>query len=136
MDEYISWTPDLAVHVDTIDEQHQQLYRKMNDVIVATLKGEGKQEIGNFVGFLRDYTIVHFRDEEDLMTRHAYPGLDAQKKAHQYFTEEVDQMVSQVHAGEVDSQMVSAVITKLGDWFSNHIRSMDKQLGQFMKDKG
>ncbi|MFC1835880.1 bacteriohemerythrin [Thermodesulfobacteriota bacterium] len=135
MKQYIKWTPRLAVNVDKIDDQHKELYSRMNDVVIAVMDGKGKDEISGFTRFLAEYTRTHFGDEEALMTQHKYPGYDAQRSAHIEFTKEVDKMRSQVDSGEITSDLVVDVVKKLGDWFSDHIGKMDKALGQYLKGK-
>lgn len=133
MAEWIRWTPDLAVHVEKIDDQHKELYRRMNDLIEAVMAGRGKDEIARFAGFLVEYTDFHFRDEETVMQAKNYPGYHAQKSAHDYFRAEVAKSADRVRGGEATSELVVKVVEDLRDWFSGHIRKMDVELGKFIQ---
>jgi hemerythrin len=132
----IEWTPDLAVHVPVIDDQHKELYSRMNDLCNAIMEGKGRHEVGSFVRYLSDYTIFHFEDEEALMREHAYSGLDAQRASHRIFRERVQKMLAQVDSGDAGSDLVVDVVNQMKDWFSNHIRTLDKRLGEFLKADG
>ncbi len=135
MKEFMVWNSSLTVYVDKIDDQHKELFRKMNEFMNAVVAGKGKQELRDFAGFAVDYTDFHFRDEEALMLKHNYPGYDAQKKAHDYFRNEITQMKGRVDIGEVTSEMVISVVQKMGDWLLEHIRRMDTEMGKYVKNR-
>ncbi|MEW6351657.1 MAG: bacteriohemerythrin [Thermodesulfobacteriota bacterium] len=132
----MTWTPDLSVHVDKIDDQHKELFQRFGQIEDAIWDGRGKDEVGEIINFMTDYTIFHFGDEEAIMKQHNYPGYAAQKQAHEYFTTEVRQMKARFDAGEITSGLVVEVIDTLGGWFKNHIKIMDKELGTFLQGKG
>ena len=60
MADLFTWTPDLSVHVQEIDDQHQELFRKFNEVGEAVWDGRGKDEIGKLIDFLADYLVLFF----------------------------------------------------------------------------
>jgi hemerythrin len=128
----IEWTPDLAVHVPAIDDQHKELYSRMNDLCNAIMEGKGRHEVGSFVRYLSEYTTFHFEDEEAIMREHAYPGYDAQRAAHRLFRERVQKMAAQAGSEAIPSDLVVTVVNEMKDWFSNHIRILDKRLGEFL----
>ena len=82
------------------------------------------------------YTTFHFEAEEALMRQHEYPGYDAQRAAHRLFREKVGKMAVQADADVIDSDLVVTVVTEMKNWFSNHIRTMDKQIGDFIAAAG
>lgn len=133
MKNLIEWTPDLAVHVPVIDGQHRELYSRMNDLCNAIMQGKGRHEVGSFIRYLSEYTTFHFEDEEALMREHAYPGYDAQRAAHSLFRERVQKLAAQADSDAVASDLVVAVVNEMKDWFSNHIRTLDKRFGEFLK---
>ena len=95
MKNLIEWTPDLAVDVPVIDDQHKELYSRMNDLCNAIMEGKGRNEVGSFVRYLSEYTTFHFEAEEALMRQYEYPGYDAQRAAHRLFRERVRKMAAQ-----------------------------------------
>jgi len=135
MADLFTWTPDLSVHVQAIDDQHQELFRKFNQVGEAVWDGRGKEEIGKLIDFLADYVVTHFRDEEAIMQEHGYPGYQTQKKAHDDFVVEVNDMKSRLAAGDVTSDLIVSVVTKLGEWLRNHIKGLDRELGEYIVSK-
>ncbi len=131
----IAWTPDLSVNNEKIDEQHQELFKRFNQVGEAIWDGKGRDEIGTMIGFMSEYVDKHFGDEEALMTAHNYPGYGAQKAAHDDFVRQVAEMRAKFDSGEVTSEFVVEVVTKLGDWFKNHIRKLDTELGSYIAER-
>lgn len=79
---------------------------------------------------LRDYTELHFSEEEALMERIHYPELPSQKRAHAAF---VDRLVN-IDLDEMedldDNQQVYLLdlIQFLLNWLANHILACDKKL--------
>jgi hemerythrin len=133
---FIEWTSGLAVHVPVIDDQHKELYCRMNDLCNAIMHGKGRDEVGSFVRYLSDYTTFHFKDEENLMREHAYPGYDVQRAAHRLFRERVQKMATQADSEAIASDLVVTVVNEMKDWFSHHIRTLDKRLGEFLQAAG
>ncbi|MHB9035807.1 MAG: hemerythrin domain-containing protein, partial [Armatimonadota bacterium] len=56
----VQWTPDLAVGVREIDDQHRELFKRVNDLLEAMSKGKGRDEIAKVVAFLGNYVVTHF----------------------------------------------------------------------------
>ena len=136
MKNLIEWTPDLAVDVPVIDDQHKELYSRMNALCNAIMEGKGRNEVGSFVRYLSEYTTFHFEAEEALMRQHEYPGYDAQRAAHRLFRERVGKMAAQADSDVIPSGLVVSVVEEMKNWFSNHIRTLDKQIGDFLSASG
>lgn len=135
MADWVSWTEDLTVHVQKIDEQHKELIKRFNQLGEAVWDGKGKEAVGEMVRFLAEYTVKHFSDEEELMKIYAYPKIETHKRAHKNFVEEVSSLVNDLQSRDYDSAFVISVVNKLGDWTRIHIRVMDKELGLHIKAK-
>ncbi|MBI5248362.1 MAG: hemerythrin family protein [Desulfomonile tiedjei] len=128
---YFAWKPALSVFVEAIDNQHKELYRRLDRFMDSVLRGEGKQEVGQILKFLIDYCVVHFGTEELYMEKHGYPGYPAHKKAHERLTLDVLNIQRQIEEG-ITSQHIISLINQLGDWVTEHIEKMDKELGAYL----
>ena len=131
----IQWTPDLAVGVDKIDDQHKKLFQAADDLAEAMWSGKGAEEVSKTIRFLIEYTHYHFRDEEATMTQESYPGLAEQQRAHTKFTDDMGALGDKLEAGSVTSSDAIQVLTTACNWFREHIKVMDKALGDFLKEK-
>lgn len=132
MADWIAWNDDLLVNIVQIDDQHRELFRRFNVLGDAVWDGKGKQVIGETLDFLAEYTVQHFNAEEELMREYQYPALITHKKAHDNFVQEVQAFINDFASKDVDSGLIISVVNKLGDWTRNHIRRMDKELGEFI----
>jgi hemerythrin len=135
MSDWFLWTPDLSVHVEKIDAQHRELFRRFNILAEAAFDGKGKEAIGESLQFLADYTIEHFGDEETFMKTYQFPDYTAHKQIHDAFVQDVKQFISSFESEQVTSNLVANVVQTLGDWTRDHIKGMDQQLGAFLQDK-
>jgi hemerythrin len=129
---YFAWKPALSVFVEAIDNQHRELYRRLDRFLDSVLKGEEKQEVGQILKFLIDYCVVHFGTEELYMQKHDYPGYAGHKKAHERLTNDVLNIQHQMEEG-ITSQHVVTLINQLGGWVTEHIEKMDKELGAYLR---
>jgi len=131
MTTFIAWKPSLSVFVDEIDDQHKQLYVRMNAFLESVIRGDGKQEVGQTLKFLIDYCVVHFSTEERYMKRHDYPAYPTHKQAHKDLTASVLEIKQEIEQG-LTSQHIIALVNRLGAWVKDHIEKMDKDLGVYL----
>jgi hemerythrin len=132
MADWISWTPDLMLNVQAIDDQHRELIKRFNDLGEAVWDGKGKEEIVRIIDFVSEYTVFHFAAEETLMRNHGFPEYQGHKKAHDNLVEEVVRFRSGLEKTDAKSELVIAVVGRLGEWTREHIRKMDKELAKFL----
>jgi hemerythrin-like metal-binding protein len=79
------WKNSYAVGNDLIDNQHRELFAMTDDLVDAIRRRKGSagpDACARAVTFLKDYTVKHFSDEEDLQAALGYAGLTIHKKAH------------------------------------------------------
>lgn len=131
----IQWTPNLAVGIEQIDNQHKELYRCVNQLLDACNQGKGRQVLGEAVDFLERYVITHFRDEEALMQRFAYPKYNEQKTAHNLFINKIAEIKKTFEKEGSSINVIVITNQTVVEWLNNHISKMDTQLGAFLKDK-
>ena len=58
------WKDSYRLGVERIDQQHMELFRMTEDLVNAVKAGAGVEEYQKALGFLKDYVVYHFRDEE------------------------------------------------------------------------
>ncbi len=133
--EHISWTEDLAVGVEAVDDQHKQFFKAANNLAEAMWEGRTKEEVGRTLDFLTEYAALHFHDEETLMTKYQYPQLTAQQSAHIAFNNQMKDLQNRYRSGESASTIAIELLNGACDWFRNHIRLMDKPMGEFVQSK-
>lgn len=127
------WTPNLAVGVELIDEQHKICFEKAEKLFEAGKNKHAKEYIGELLDFLDDYTKKHFADEEKYMLRIHYPKYDEQKKAHAGFLAELTKLRNAYKASGGDLLVIMNANMLVLNWLTEHISNMDKKIGQFAK---
>lgn len=130
----LQWTDDLATNVGEIDLQHKALIKKINDLLSACSEQKGTEEIKTFLQFLTGYVIVHFADEERLMTEQHFPGAGAHRLEHRDFRERLARLREEYQAGMHDAVLAEAVWTA-GQWFIEHIKRTDLALAGFIRGR-
>lgn len=131
----VQWNQNLAVGVADIDGQHKELFKRINDLLDALSQGKGKQELGNTLKFLEEYTRTHFSAEEKLMTKHSYPGLATQKAEHSKFMNDLADLHREFEATGASLPLLIQVQKRTVEWLVTHISRMDKELGKFLNEK-
>ncbi len=118
-----------------IDGQHTELFGRVNNLLKALTLAKGKEQAGDTVKFLESYVNVHLSTEEDFMVKYNYPGYPPHKTAHTIFTNNVLSLKKEFEEKGPTLHLAVTVRELVGDWFMNHIRTVDMQYVPFLKDK-
>ncbi len=131
----IQWTEDLSVGVNSIDNQHQELFSQINRLLDACNQGRGKQVIGEVFKFLEDYVVTHFNNEEFYMQKYNYPQYREHKEFHAQFIQKMGEMKKLLEEEGPGPHIVIMTNQVVVSWLNAHIRNVDKKLGAFLKEK-
>lgn len=128
----IVWDPGLAIGVPSIDAQHRELFHRIDRLLEAAATRTTATEVGALLDYLGDYVREHFRTEEELMERLAFPGRAEHGAEHLAFARELVGLREE-HAREGGSAaLVVRVTSRATGWLRDHIYRADKQLGAFV----
>lgn len=117
-----------------IDGQHQELLRRVDDLLKGAKAKKGSEEIGKLMWFLKKYVRRHFRDEEKLQRAAGYPGYVAHKAQHDMFFREV-QRLEALHAEQGENTlMIVAAIHAMCEWLRSHFNRMDRDLIEYLRE--
>lgn len=131
----IVWTHDLATQVEEIDNQHKELFRRISALLDGCREGRGKEEVRNVIGFLEEYVVAHFGEEEQYMERYQYPERQDHKARHREFIENFAELKKQFDAEGPGVHIVISTNQIVVEWLRTHIRRVDKALGTFLQAK-
>ncbi len=132
----ITWTNDLFVGIELIDEQHKMLIKHLNDLSQALSSQQGPTKIATTLNFLIDYTHFHFTEEEKHMEANGWPELENHKKMHAAFKTTLANMEEDLKEEGATQALADSIDTLLVKWLFEHIRQVDVAFGQFLKKKG
>jgi hemerythrin len=127
----LQWTTALSVGVPQIDAQHQELFRRADRLLEAMIARD-RTEAGRLIGFLREYALVHFGAEEELMRERRFPGYEVHKAEHDAFAAELEGLAA-LHATDgPTAALVLHLERRVCDWLRGHVTFTDVALGRFL----
>jgi len=130
----IEWTQALAVGVPEIDAQHQELFRRAEQLIVA-FRGGDRSEVPPLVRYLSEYATEHFASEERFMREIGFPGLEGHRAAHETFRAGLAEVTSDFERKGATALVALTVHNWLSDWLRRHVSGLDVEIGKFADAK-
>ncbi len=130
----LEWTNDLSVGVQSIDEQHRELFGLLNQFHQVSSEEADEALFREVVGELIDYTKIHFAFEETLLHKHEYPELDGHKLAHRGLANQVHRYATTANFGA--GPLAAELYLFLKTWLNGHIRGSDKRYATHLRDRG
>ena len=119
----IRWQDKYALGVVEIDEQHRKLFEIAGE-IEALLNDDfitdKYDDIVAILGELKDYTIQHFKDEEEFMLSNKFPMFLTHKMMHNDFVEKIES----IDLSKVDNEQnlyLKEILNFVGEWLVEHI---------------
>lgn len=124
----IKWKDDYNLGVKQIDEQHEKLF-EIADRAFKLLKNDFVMDkydkIIEILVELKEYTIFHFKSEEDYMLNIGYKNFLSHKVEHENFIQEINN----INLDDIDldqDESVRKILDFIVDWIDKHILSQDK----------
>ena len=121
-----NWSENYEVGNHEIDHHHKELFQ-LTSLLDLAIQTNDATYLDKIISFLEHYVVDHFQEEETLMKKHNFKGLDFHQQEHQQFRENVntlrkhfDQMVSKTH--------IIFSIRRVMDDLICHIISVDSQI--------
>jgi hemerythrin-like metal-binding protein len=129
MADFMPWRPTYSVGDDSIDAQHKQIVRLINELyFILHARAEGnRKKVREVLDQLVRYTVTHFQHEEQVLQKCGYPDLENHKALHVQLKRRTAAMRSSINLiTERD------MLGYLKDWWSNHILEQDKSYEPFI----
>lgn len=126
----IQWKESYSIGVEAIDEQHKKLFAIANQayqLLKNELLFDKYDRIITIMEELRDYTVYHFRFEEEYMASIGYRKLLSHKVIHDDFIAKI-QEVNLDNVDENQDQYLTEILDFVVQWIEQHILGMDKHI--------
>lgn len=126
------FTDEFKTGIPLVDEEHKTLFDiigKIYKTIETELVHDKFDLILDILDELKEYTQVHFADEENYMREIGYDGLAYQEILHQNFIDKLNEL----DLDDVDDNQEEYLYDFLGflqNWLVNHILKVDKLIPQ------
>ncbi|MGQ1890731.1 bacteriohemerythrin [Thermophagus sp. OGC60D27] len=126
----IKWKSDYSVNQPNIDQEHQSLFRMLNQFYQGIKDGSSKERLAQLIKGLLEYAQNHFSHEERFMQSIGYPRLQTHRKEHHAFIQKVNEFYDKYSSGRL---ILSLEVTGfIKDWITNHILNEDKKYADFV----
>ena len=129
----IQWEESLRLGVSNIDDQHKEIFTFFGKLSNAIQDGKGSDEVIELLNFLNNYSTNHFIDEEELMERYKYDGLEEQRQHHSLFKENIASITKLLGNTKPSNEIAFKVDATLIRYFISHIRVLDGKMIEFIK---
>ena len=131
----LEWNNSLEIGHENIDNQHKELMDRINYFFDSIDSGTGKEEVLRTLDFLEKYTNKHFYDEEEIQRNYNYPKYKDQCIQHQVFRNQLQDIRYMCDKYGVTGAITNYMQQKIVDFWEYHINNLDKDLGQYLKEK-
>jgi hemerythrin len=125
----LAWMPEYSVGIEAIDEQHQMLFRLLNDLSESIEKKDAVDTV-YLVSKMQAYAIFHFSTEERLMDKYGYPEFSTHKEEHETFQARIRDFESQIKNDKL--LLAQKIRDYIADWIVKHLIGTDKKLAPFL----
>jgi hemerythrin len=128
----LQWTSTLSVGVPEIDEQHRELFRRIDRLLDAMLH-QDRSEAGRMIDFLRGFVVEHFAAEERLMVEVTYPDAEQHVREHRTFASTLADLDAEFAAHGATASVVFKLEKQVVGWLADHVYFTDVALGRYVQ---
>ena len=124
------WKEEYKVGIDKIDEQHRQLFDKIEQLLEIAKSGDkrsNQQKCMEIIDFLVDYTVFHFNTEEALQRERKYVSYAQHVKIHTEFKNTV-QAYKELLGKDFTAKTLKSFIGTMLAWLVNHVCVCDRKI--------
>lgn len=126
------WSDAYCIGIPEVDQQHRGFFEAAHRLHDQILNCSGEEGVEDAIAFLRDYAGRHFETEEELMRRHAFPGLEAHLRLHDAFFESLDQLTYDLEVCGPSQHLADRALEVVQDWLIDHILDEDQQYAPYV----
>lgn len=127
------WNDSYKTGHNLVDKQHQGLFKMVNELHHAILNDQAHAILTPTFEKLARYTVEHFRCEEELMDKYAYPAKAAHKQKHDELTKEVKELVEKFRTGK--AVLTMTLSNFLAKWLRQHIKEDDMTFVKYVQSR-
>lgn len=134
------WKEKYKIGITAIDQQHEELFRRVADFVQA-IRQEGRWEekidkVKDTMAFLQEYVVTHFNYEEKYQQKLGYPDWEEHRRIHEAFKADVQNMAQEFAATGYHEDAVQKLAGKLLAWLINHVVAADQKMAQYVTEQG
>ncbi len=130
---YIKWDESLSVGIQEIDDQHKELFDRINHLLRTIGEQHAQGELKKTLDFMEEYALLHFGAEEEQMILTNYGGYGEHKGQHDHMRDEITGLRARLAREGPNEKLLVYAQELLVDWLQRHIRSIDMKMARHLK---
>jgi hemerythrin len=129
----LNWNQSLATGNVAIDRQHQELFSRMEKLLLVVQGSNQPRDISDAISFLENYVFRHFHAEEKIQIANHYPDYESHKNQHREFLITIANLRKELNDDGSNVALLLKSIAIIGNWITNHVNQRDKDLAAFLR---
>jgi hemerythrin len=124
------WNDSMATGVDSLDNQHKEMFLMVAKLKEAIDQDKNRAEIGRILDALARFAMRHFAEEELWMEKQHCPSAEANKQSHDGLLEKFDVFRERYAEHGAKNTMVVNFHDTLSRWMMKHVTDVKTQLSE------
>lgn len=125
-----SWSPQYLIGHETIDSEHQELFRLINTFHDQWINRREQQEIAKVLNQLVAYAQQHFQHEEAIMQQHGYPLLGDHQLIHEIMVDNIFKLRQSLETQDLRLEIDTMNFVR--SWLVDHVANHDFLFRNFL----
>ena len=130
--EKIIWSDDFSIGNTDIDIVHKDWVNIYNDLIEYTESKGNREAFAMILTKMTEYSLMHFKKEEEYMQKMNYPDLADHKRHHKDYIYKV--AMYNIDLLGVNPPSKNEIISFIDNWLIDHILKIDKKYEDYKKE--
>lgn len=125
------WREEYALGIEALDKQHQGLFiavNSLNDLLKTSNKRRSQRACFEALKYLENYTVVHFKDEEEYQRSIGYINYAQHKRQHDAFLKTISYTKLDLTQSDFSDASIKRFVGVLTSWLLYHITNSDQSI--------
>ena len=128
----MKWRREYEIGVASIDAQHRELFERV-ELLLGAVRDRSADKAAETFEFMREYTALHFKEEEAAMVAAAFPEVQAHAEEHANFARRLQSLEADHARMPSGPWLTLNLAVELGHWLRDHILAKDHAFGAFLR---
>lgn len=127
------WEEKFSVGIQSIDQQHHQIFELINKLLEALKQGKASTVTNQIILELEKYAVIHFQKEEFFFQRFNYAEAAEHIQEHKLFVTKIQALKADISSGK--TVISFELLSFLKNWIEHHILTIDQKYSEvFLKN--
>lgn len=123
---------EFSTGIQFMDFGTKKFINELNKLTDAMKNGEGRQYVVFTLDFLSNFSEKHLVDEEKVMIKYRFHGIESHAVQHDEFRSELSKIFEEYSKKGADHSFPLLVQRTMAGWLARHVSKTDKVLGDYL----